>query len=337
VGSIVRGEIAVRLIEERARLGYSQSGFARQLEVSHEGLRKNEMGQSGVGGEFLARAAKLGADVQYILTGVRSTNLQEVAPPKIPQLGSVMKSMRLGSAMKSLTSADALKPFRENAELVKSLTSADALKPFKENAKLVKEMTTPVLRREDMVVGIEKSNVMQLAGGNISGETVTVSGNTLTMINTPRHVTRTVAEVKPGVEHITEEQAARLTALVKLIVEWEAKVKKKPNGHRGVWAALNAHCRVTKYRLIGLEDYDKAENYLHQWLGRLQSMASAPVADNDTWRKRRYAYIKINTRENEAWLLAYLRKNFKAESLTDLADDALDRTYRAVAARKRRN
>ena len=65
-------------------------------------------------------------------------------------------------------------------------------------------------------------------------------------------------------------------------------------------------------------------------------MASAPVADNDTWRKRRYAYIKINTKDDEAWLTAYLRKNFKVESLTEISDDDLDRTYRAVASRKRK-
>jgi len=305
---VEREDLAIRLIEERTRTGFSQADFARKLDITREGLRLYESGQRGISAEFLARTAMLGTDVQYILTGVRSSNLQEVAPLKQPQ--------GLG---------------------LESLTNPDALKPFTEPGRQLKEMTRPKLPDALRPASTAKSNVMTLVDGDISGETVTVSGNTLTMINTPKHVTRTVAEVKPGVEHITEEQAARLMALVKLIVEWEAKVKKKPNGHRGVWAALNAHCRVTKYRLIALGDYAKAENYLHQWLGRLQSMASAPVADNDTWRKRRYAYIKINTRENEAWLLAYLRKNFKAESLTDLADDALERTYRAVAARKRRN
>jgi len=309
--------MAVRLIEERSKRGYSQSGFARQLGVSHEGVRLYEMGQRGISAEFLAKAATLGLDVQYILTGVRSTNLAEVSPPKSPHLVGI----------KELSVSGALRPFRESARLVKEMTTPKAIQELKRASSL------GALRPAN----ITGSNVVQLVGGNLSGESVTVSGNTLNVISTPKHVTRTVAEIKPGEAHITDEQAARLTALVKLIVEWEAKVKKKPNGYRGVWAGLNAHCKVTKYRLIALDDYDKAENYLHQWLGRLQSMPSAPVADNDTWRKRRYAYIKINTRSDEAWLTAYLRKHFKAESLADISDDDLDKTYRAVARRKRKN
>jgi len=268
----VREEIAVRLIEERGRLGYSQSGFARQLEVSHEGLRRYEMGLREPGVEFLARTATLGADVQYILTGVRSANLAQTEHAAQP-----------------------------------------AARPAK-------------------VAGSKV--VQQLVAGNVNADTVNMSGNTLNMITTPKHVTRTVVDVKPGEQHITEEQAVKLRKLVNDVVEMEERVKRKPNGYRGVWAGLNAHCRVTKYRLIALEDYDKAEKYLYQWLGRLNSMASAPLAENDSWRKRKYAYIKINTRDDEAWLLGYLHKNFKTQSLTDLSDKELDRTYRAVVGRK---
>ncbi|MBF0284486.1 MAG: ORF6C domain-containing protein [Magnetococcales bacterium] len=146
----------------------------------------------------------------------------------------------------------------------------------------------------------------------------------------------TRVEVKPGDGHISEDQAAKLTELVQQIVELEAKLKKKaPRSFRGVWGALNAHCGFTRYRLILYTDYGKAENYLRQWIGRLNSMASAPVADNDAWRKKRYAYIKINTKDLEAWLTAYLKKNYKVDSITELTDEELDRTYRAVASKKR--
>ncbi len=259
---IAREEIAVRLIEERARLGYSQSDFARQLSLSHEGLRRYEMGQREPGIEFLAKAAAFGLDVQYVLTGVRSANLAE---------------------------------------------AERAAQPASQSAK----------------------------GG--SGNVVHfMNGGTVNMISTPKHVTKTTAKVEPGEKHINEAQAAKLTALVQDIVELEAKLKKTPKSFRSVWAALNAHCGVTRYLLIAADDYDKAEKYLRQWIGRLNSMASAPVADNDTWRKRRYAYIKINTKDDEAWLTAYLRKNFKVDSLTEISDDDLDRTYRAVASRKRK-
>lgn len=259
---IERADIAIRLVEERARIGYSQADFARKLGASRETLRRYEIGESGLSGEFLAQAAALGIDVQYVLTGVKSPNAAEVER---------------------------------------------AVQPASQSAK-----------------------------GGTGNVVHFMNGGTVNMISTPKHVTRTTAEVKPGDEHISENQAAKLTALVQEIVELEAKLKKTPKGFRAVWSALNAHCSVTRYLLIAAEDYDKAEKYLRQWIGRLNSMASAPVADNDTWRKRRYAYIKINTKDDEAWLTAYLRKNFKVESLTEISDDDLDRTYRAVASRKRK-
>jgi transcriptional regulator with XRE-family HTH domain len=260
---IERADIAIRLVEERTRIGYSQADFARKLGASRETLRRYEIGESGLSGEFLAQAVSLGIDVQYVLSGIRSMNVPEAEQAAQP----AVKVASGGSA-----------------------------------------------------------NVIQFAQ----------NGSTIHMVSTQKHVTHTKAEVKPGEQHISESQAAKLTALVSDIVELEAKLKKSPKGFRSVWGALNAHCGVTRYLLIASDDYDKAEKYLRQWIGRLNSMASAPVADNDAWRKRRYAYIKINTKDDEAWLNAYLRKNFKAESLADISDDDLDRTYRAVASRKRK-
>lgn len=260
---IERADIAIRLVEERTRTGYSQADFARQLGISREGLRLYETGQRGLSAEFLAQAASLGVDVQYVLTGIRSMNATEAERAAQPAVH---------------------------------------------------------------VAGGGSANVVQFAH----------KGATVNMISTQKHVTSTRAEVKPGDQHISEGQAAKLTALVQEIVELEAKLKKNPKTYRSVWGALNAHCGVTRYLLIAAADYDRAEKYLRQWIGRLNSMASAPVADNDAWRKRRYAYIKINTKDDEAWLTAYLRKNFKAVSLTEISDDNLDRTYRAVAARKRK-
>ena len=260
---IERADIAIRLVEERARIGYSQADFARKLGASRETLRRYEIGESGLSGEFLAQAAALGIDVQYVLTGVRSMNLQEAEIAAQPASQSVK-----GGA----------------------------------------------------------GNVVHF-----------MNGGTVNMISTPKHVTRTTAKVEPGKQHISEGQAAKLTALVQEIVELEAKLKKAPKSFRAVWGALNSHCGVTRYLLIAVEDYDKAEKYLRQWIGRLSSMASAPVADNDAWRKRRYAFIKINTKDDEgsAWLATYLTRTFGKTTLTDLDDSGLDRTYRAVASRKR--
>ncbi|MDH1055619.1 transcriptional regulator [Aquipseudomonas alcaligenes] len=261
--SVERADIAIRLVEERGRTGYSRVAFARELGISAETLRLYEIGQSALNAEVLAKAASLGVDVQYVLTGVRSVNALEAEKAARPEV---------------------------------SVSSGGS------------------------------ANVVQFAQ----------NGSTIHMVSTQKHVTHTRAEVKPGEQHISEAQAAKLTELVHEVVELEAKLKKAPKGFRAVWGALNAHCDVTRYLLIAAEDYEKAEKYLRQWIGRLNSMASAPVADNDAWRKRRYSYIKINTKDDSDWLVAYLKKTFKVTSLTELSDEQLDRTYRAVAARKRK-
>lgn len=254
-----RVSIALRLTEERCRIGYTQADFARKMDVTKEGMRLYENGQRGVPGELLAKAIALGVDVQYVLSGVKSTN---VADAERAKQGPVIVSSQNGTAIGSMH------------------------------------------------------------GGNV--------------INTARHVTRTIAKVTPGEEHITEKQASDLTALVDTVVETEAKLKKAPKTHRAVWAALNRHCGVTSYRLIPLADFEKAKKYLHQWLGRLNAMPSAPVKDGDSWRKRQYAYIKINSKDFPEAVEAYLRKNFKASSLTELSDEDLKRTYQYVASKKRK-
>nr|WP_231087884.1 helix-turn-helix transcriptional regulator [[Haemophilus] ducreyi] len=70
--AITREDMGIRLIEERTRLGYSQANFAHQTDISREALRLNELGRSGISAEFLGRAAQLGVDVQYVITGVRA-------------------------------------------------------------------------------------------------------------------------------------------------------------------------------------------------------------------------------------------------------------------------
>lgn len=75
---ILRVVLAERLLEERERADYSRAGFARQLGVSTEALRLYESGQRKPDIEFLAKAAILGVDVQYVLTGIRSNNVEKV-------------------------------------------------------------------------------------------------------------------------------------------------------------------------------------------------------------------------------------------------------------------
>lgn len=256
----IREDVAIRMIEERARLGYSQSDFARQLEVSTETIRRYENGQREAGVEFLAKAAGLGTDVQYVLTGVKSDNLKQA-----------------------------------------------------------EKATQPLVHIESG----GKANVIQ----GVSGGVINFA---------ERNVTQVKAEVKPNDEHISDEQAFKLKRLVNDIVEMEQSVRQKSKSHVAVWSALNAHMRVTRYRLIPFEKYEKAEKYLRMWIGRLNSAKSAPKKNNNEWRNRKYAYIKINTRETPEWLNNYLAKSFDTDSLTELSDKELDKVYRAVSSKKSR-
>jgi len=67
------------LAEERARLGISQQKLADECQVTREQIGKYERDTNVPGGQVLAAFARLGLDTQYILTGVRSANLFQVA------------------------------------------------------------------------------------------------------------------------------------------------------------------------------------------------------------------------------------------------------------------
>ena len=255
-------EIAERFVKERERLGYSQSSFARLLGVKRDALGRPENALTDFKSTILSRASKLGMDVQYVLTGIRSENADKAINKQEAQIFSI--------------------------------------------------------------------------SGDIHGVGVAQGGATVNIVNTQHHVTRVKAETKPGEEHITVDQRSKLTKLVDEIVKAEGLLKKAPKSHRAVWAALNAHCRVNTYTLIPIGDFEKASNFLHQWIGRLSSSASAPVKDGDNWRKRHYAYIKINSKDpvDAEAVASYMARKFKADSLTDLSNDELEAVYRYVAGRR---
>ncbi len=255
----LRLDLAERLTEERVRLGFSLRDFAGQLEISQNGLRNYEAGQRGISAEFLAKAARCGVDVQYVLTGVR--------------------------------------------------------------------MSAPGIEKP-----VSDSGIRISSSNNVVGQVQ--QGATLHLINTNVHKTVVKADVKPGDEHITEAQAAKLTELVNEIAELETKLKKAPKSYRAIWSSLNYYMKVTKYRLIRLDDFERARKYLSQWIGRLNSMKTAPIADVDTWRKRKYAYIKINSKNYPELLDQYIKSHFGVASLTELSNDELDQTYRYVARRR---
>lgn len=68
----IRSGIAIRLREERDRLGFSMVHFARLIGYTRETIRKWENGLTSINAEALALSATLGFDVQYIIANVRS-------------------------------------------------------------------------------------------------------------------------------------------------------------------------------------------------------------------------------------------------------------------------
>ncbi len=62
---------APRITEERKRLGLNQETAGEKCGVSREMWGKYERGKAAMGGDVLMHFANVGADVQYVLTGVR--------------------------------------------------------------------------------------------------------------------------------------------------------------------------------------------------------------------------------------------------------------------------
>ena len=73
-----RFDLAKNLMIEIARLGYSKRNFAHQTGISVESLCLYLKGKTNMSAHFLLAAVALGVDSQFVLTGVRSMNLNVV-------------------------------------------------------------------------------------------------------------------------------------------------------------------------------------------------------------------------------------------------------------------
>ena len=70
--------IDIRLKEERLRLGFTQPDFAALAGRTKKTLIDYEKGSTSPDARFLAAIASAGADVLYILTGIRSLSMPSV-------------------------------------------------------------------------------------------------------------------------------------------------------------------------------------------------------------------------------------------------------------------
>jgi len=76
-------DIGGRIASERNRLGLNQDDFAWAGSVKRGSQVGYEGGDRAPSAEYLQGIAGIGADVQYIVTGVRSRNLEAVTDPSV--------------------------------------------------------------------------------------------------------------------------------------------------------------------------------------------------------------------------------------------------------------
>lgn len=71
--------IGKRLVEERNRLGLTQEGMAAAAGISKRAQGSYERDERSPDSSYWTALIKSGVDVQFVLTGVRSKNLDRVA------------------------------------------------------------------------------------------------------------------------------------------------------------------------------------------------------------------------------------------------------------------
>lgn len=94
---------AEHLREERKRLGFTQQEMAELIGVRQEMFSKYERGQASPGGDALAAFAGIGGDVQYVLTGQRSSSPMT---PEEKELLSIFRKLDLRGKVNLLGMAD---------------------------------------------------------------------------------------------------------------------------------------------------------------------------------------------------------------------------------------
>jgi hypothetical protein len=149
-----------------------------------------------------------------------------------------------------------------------------------------------------------------------------------------RPVVRNV--ISPGPEHIDDVQRRVITDLRAEWVALHNTLKKRKLTDAAAWVLINKAAGSTSYHLIHREKFEVVTLYIRQQMAMLRSMRSAPSKD-DQWRVKRIAAIKTRCRNQlndpDAYR-PYIRKNFKLDSLADLATDQLQKTYTYIMAKK---
>jgi len=176
------------------------------------------------------------------------------------------------------------------------------------------------------------SQVMVGSPGSIQAKTIKAEGP---FVFTEKHTTRNV--IQPGPEHVTDEQAAQIKAMVDDLAEIDVKAG-RPDSHGGWYKRLYRKfpCR-NSYHLIRREDFPAVMQYL-----RVEAAKARPRlrrTDNAEWRNRLYRSIWAKARElglsrDQVHDLATRRLDLirPLRSLTELGEQNLERFYRMILA-----
>lgn len=166
-----------------------------------------------------------------------------------------------------------------------------------------------------------------------SAPSMTINGNGNIQAGRDVHINKREVvrpEVKPGPEHITEEQAFILSELVKEAVERDTASGKKDTGKAFAawWNKLKKRFKVALYRMLPRDQGDEAISWMKQQVAFLRPKLRR--TDNDAWRKTRYATIHACLKalgKDKPWFydLVYEKLGKKIKSTTELGEQDLDK------------
>lgn len=97
-------EIALRLKEERERLGLTQEAFAQCGKVSERAQQRYESGERIPDAQYLSCIGDIGVDVQYVIMGIRSGDAK-LKPEEAALLDNYRHSSEDGQKAIEATSA----------------------------------------------------------------------------------------------------------------------------------------------------------------------------------------------------------------------------------------
>lgn len=176
------------------------------------------------------------------------------------------------------------------------------------------------------------NNVHEIRGGtNIIGNQGSVTVHTV-----PARRARTIVHQQDPAIHISQEQQLALQELRNEWVLLHNKLKKSELDYGVALKRMNTAAGATACALIRQDRYEDAVKLAKKEMVILSNMKSAPRKD-DEWRTKKIGAIKARCKNQFGGVdvyKPYIKKNFDAASLADLATDELQKTYAYVMAKK---